>query len=82
MNIHKNITVSDTKLTLFLQVVFISSKLTADKLFPVNPRAIKGPPLMGLLREAKSTPALIIKQRIFLVVHTHNRSDLSYLWVR
>ena len=69
MNIHENIPVSVTKLTLGLQVGFISSHLTADKLFPVNPRAITGPPKMILLLEAKSMPALIIKPRLILVMH-------------
>ena len=44
--------------------------LIADKLFPVNPRAITGPPKMSLLLEAKSMPALIIKSRFILVTHT------------
>ena len=70
LGIHKNIPVSGTKLTLGLLVCFISSHLTADKLFPVNPRAISGPPKISLLIEAKSMPALIIKPRIFLVAHT------------
>ena len=70
MNIHKNIPVSVTKLTLGIRVSFIDSHLTADKLFPVNPRAITGPPKMSLLLEAKSMPALIIKPRFILVTHT------------
>ena len=61
LDIHKNSPVSVTKLTLSLRVCFISSQLTANKLFPVNPRAITGPPKMSLLLEAKSMPALIIK---------------------
>ena len=71
LNVHKNIPVSVTKLTLGLAVGFISSShLTADKLFPVNPRAITGPPNMILLLEAKSMPALIIKPWLILVSHT------------
>ena len=70
LNVHKNIPVSITKLTLGLLVGFIGSHLTADKLFPVNPRAIKGPPKMSLLLEAKSMPALIIKPRLILISHT------------
>ena len=70
LNVHKNIPVSITKLTLGLRVGFISSHLTAGKLFPVNPRAITGPPKMSLLLEAKSMPALIIKPRFILVTHT------------
>ena len=66
LNVHKNIPVSITKLTLGLRVGIISSHLIADKLFPVNPRAITGPPKMSLLLEAKSMPALIIKPRFFL----------------
>ena len=62
--IHKNISVSGTKLTLGLRVGFISSDLTADKLFLVNPRAITHPPKMSVLLEVKSMPALIIKPRL------------------
>ena len=69
MNIHKNIPVFVTKLTIGLRVGFNSSHLTADKLFPVNPRAITGPPKMGLLLEAKRMPALIIKLRLIIVTH-------------
>ena len=68
--IHKNMPVSDTKLTLGLQLGLIGSNLTADKFFPVNPRAITDPPKMSLLLEAKSMPALIIKPRFILVAHT------------
>ena len=63
MGIHKNIPVSGTKLMLSL------AHFTVDKLFPVNPRAITGPPKMSLLLEAKSMPALIIKPRLILVAH-------------
>ena len=42
------------KLTFGLRVGCISSHLTVDKPFSVNPRAITGPPKMSLLREAKS----------------------------
>ena len=69
LDIHKNIPVSVIKLTLGLRVGFISSHLTANKLFPVNPRVITGPPKMSLLLEAKSIPALIIKPRLILVTH-------------
>ena len=62
--------VSATKLTLGHRVGFISSHLTADKLFPVNSREITGPPKMSLLLEAKCMPALIIKPRFTLVTHT------------
>ena len=44
-------------------VGFISSHLTADKLYPVNPRPITGPLKMSLLLEVKSMPSLIIKPR-------------------
>ena len=70
LNVHKNIRVSVTKLMLSLQVGFISSHLTVDKLFPVNPRAITGPPKMSLLLEAKSISAWIIKPRLIVVSHT------------
>ena len=69
MNIYQNLPVSVNKLMLGLQVDFISSRLAADKLFPVNPRAITGPPKISLLLEAKSMPALIIKPRLILVMH-------------
>ena len=70
LNVHKNIPVSVTILTLSLRVGFISSHLTADKHFPVNPRAITGPPKMSLLLEVKSMPAMISKPRLILVSHT------------
>ena len=70
MNIHKNIPVSVTKLTLGLRGGFISSHLTADKLFLVNTRAIRGSPKTSLLLKAKSMPTLIIKSRLILVTHT------------
>ena len=69
LGIHKNILVSGTKATPGLRVGFISSHLTVDKLFPVNPRAITGPPKMSLLLVAKSMPALIIKPRLILLAH-------------
>ena len=69
-DIHKNSPVSVTKLMLGLRVGFISSHLTVDKLFLVNPRAITGPPKMSLLLEVKSMPALIIKPGFILVAHT------------
>ena len=72
LGIDKNISISDTILilTLVLRLGFMSSHLTAVKLFPVNLRAITGPPNMSLLLEAKSTPALIIEPRLILVAHT------------
>ena len=70
LNVHKNIPVSNTILTLGLRLGFISSHMIVDKLFPINPRAITGPPKMSLLLEAKSIPALIIKPRFILVTHT------------
>ena len=78
LDIHKNIPVSVTELTLGLRAGFISSYLTADKLFPVNPRGITGLPKTSLLLEAKSMPELIIKPRLVLVTHT---DDLGwYIW--
>ena len=70
LGIHQNIPVSGTQLTLGLRVGFIGSHLSVDKLFPVNPRAITGPPKMSFLLEAKSVPALIIKPKLILVAHT------------
>ena len=72
MNIHKNIPVSVTKLTLGHRVGFISTYLTTDKLFQVNPSMITGPPKMSLLHEAKSMPALIIISRLILVTHSYD----------
>ena len=70
LDIHKDGPVSVTKLMLGLRVGFISSHLTVKKLFPVNPGAITGPPKISLLLEAKSMPAMIMKQRFILVMHT------------
>ena len=70
LNIYKNNPVSVTELTFGPRVVFISSHLTADKLLAVNPRVIRGSLKMSLLLEAKSMPALIIKPRLFLAMHT------------
>ena len=70
LDIHNNIPVSVAKLMLGLRVGFISSHLVVDKLFPVNPRAITGPPKMSILHEAKGMPALIIKPRPILVSYT------------
>ena len=67
LGIHKNIPVSGTELTLGLQVGFIGSHLTVDKLIPDNPRVITGPPQMSFQLEAKSLPALIIKPRLALL---------------
>ena len=76
LGIHKNILVSDTKLMLGLWVGFICSHLTADKLFPVNSRAITGSPKMSFLLEAKGMSALIITQRLILVAHM---ADLAWM---
>ena len=69
LGICKKIPVSDTKQMLGLRIGFFSCHLTADNLFPVNLRAIMGPPKLGLLLEAKIAPALIIKPRFILVAH-------------
>ena len=70
LDVHENIDVSDTKLMLSLRVCFIRSDLTANKLFPINPRAITGPPKMSLLLEVESTSAYIIEPRLILVTYT------------
>ena len=49
LDVHENIDVSDTKLMLGLRVCSISPDLTANKLFPINPRAVTGPPKMSLV---------------------------------
>ena len=72
LGFHKNVHVSDSKLTLGLQVGFISSHLIADKLFPVIRRAIPCPPNMSLLFEAKSQPPLVIKERHILLIVDKN----------
>ena len=71
----KNIPDSGAKLTLGLLVGFLSSHLTQYKLFPVNPRAITGPPKMSPLLQAKIMPALIIRPRLILVAH---KDDLGW----
>ena len=58
LDVHENIDVSDTKLMLGLRVC---SDLTANKLFPINPRAVTGPLKMSLLLGVESTSALIIE---------------------
>ena len=71
LRIHKIIHFCNTKLTLGLRVGFIISHLTADKLFPINPRVITGPPKMSLLLKVKSMPALINKPcRFIRFAHT------------
>ena len=69
VDVHEKIGVSGTKLMLGLRVYFISSDLTANKLFPTNPRAVTGPPKMSLLLEVESMSALIIKPRLILVTY-------------
>ena len=69
LDVHENIDVSDTKLMLGLRVCFISSNLTANELFPINPRAITCPPKMSLLLEVERTSALIFEPRLILVTH-------------
>ena len=44
--------------------------MTANKLFPINLRAITGPPKMSLLLKVKNASALIVKPRFILVAHT------------
>ena len=67
LDVHENIDVSDTKLMLGLRVCFISCDFTVNKLFPINQRAVTGPPKMNLLLEVESTSALIIEPRHILV---------------
>ena len=69
-DIHKNVPVSVTKLTLRLRLLFISARLTTDKLSQVNDIAITGSPKMSLALEAKNMPAVIIKIKFLLVQHT------------
>ena len=57
LDVHENIDVSDTKLMLGLHSYFISSDLTANKLFPINQRVITGPPKTSLLLKVESTSA-------------------------
>ena len=69
LDVHENIDVSNTKLMLGVRVCFISSDRTVNKLFPINLRAVTGPPTMSLLLEVKSTSALIIEPRLILVTY-------------
>ena len=75
LDVHENIDVSATKLMLGLRVCFIISDLTANKLFPIIPRTIRGPPKMSLLLEVESTSALIIEPMLILVTH---KDDLGW----
>ena len=70
LNVHGNIDISDTKQMLGLRVCFIISDLTANKLYPMNPRVVTGPPKMSLLLEVESTSALITEPRLVLVTYT------------
>ena len=70
LDVHQNIDVSDTKLMLGLRVCLISSDLTVNKLFPINPRSVTGLPKMSLLLEVKSTSALTIEPRPILDTYT------------
>ena len=70
LDVHENIDVSDTKLMLGLRICFISSDLTANKLFPINPRVVTGLPKISLLLEVERTSALIIEPRLILVTYT------------
>ena len=70
LDVHENTDVCDTKPMLGLRVCFNSSDLTANKLFPINPRAVTGPPKMSLLLQVESTSALIIEPRLILVTYT------------
>ena len=75
LGIHKNIPVYATNLTAGLGLGSISSHMTADKLFPINQRAITGPPKISLMLETKSIPALIVKPRLILLVHTDDQQQ-------
>ena len=57
LDVHENVDVSDTKLMLGLRVCFISSDLTANKLFLINPGVMTGLPKMSLLLEVENTSA-------------------------
>ena len=70
LRVHYDIRVSDTKQMLSPRVGFISSNLTTNKLLPINPRAIPGPPKMSLLLKVESSPALVVKPRFILIAHT------------
>ena len=69
LDVNENIDVSDTKLMLGLRVCFISSDLTANKLFRINPKVVTGPPKMSFLLEVENTSALIIEPRLILVTY-------------
>ena len=75
LDIYKNIPFSVSKMTLDIQLGFISFHLTVVKLWPVNPRVISDPPKMSLLLEAKSVPTFIIIPRLILVA---KMDDISW----
>ena len=70
LSLHKNIPVSDYKLTRGLRVGIINSHLASDKLFQTNLRALTGPPKMSLPLEVSSRHELIMKPRLILVEHS------------
>ena len=74
LNIHQNIPASDTKLTHSLSIYSIGTSLVMDKLIPVNSRAITSPLEMGRLLDVECKPAVIIKPRFILVMHTDHLS--------
>ena len=77
LDVYQNLDVSDTKLMLCPRVCFNSSDLTVNKLFPINPRAVTGPPKMSLLLEVESTSAFIIEPRLILVTYKDDARSTS-----
>ena len=67
LDLQNNVPNADKKLTLGLRVDFVSCRLAANELLPVNSRAITGPSKMSLLLEVGSSPALIFKPRLTLL---------------
>ena len=77
LGIHKNIPVSDTKLTLGLRVGVISTRLTEDKFFSINPRQQSRASTEDESPAwTKITTELIIKPRLILIVHTDDIDDI------
>ena len=68
LGIHQNIPA--TKLMHSLGIYSIGPPLVMDKLIPVISKGITSPPEMGPMLEVECKPAVIIKSRFLLVMHT------------
>ena len=75
LSVQQNIPAYHTKLMPSFCINFISPPLVMDKLIQVNSRAITSPPKMRVLFEVERTPAVTIKSRLILVMHTDHYSQ-------